>query len=125
MGPADVYGGRHIRVNANDARVWIASSFRVFLIKTGIEKAGSINRLAREMGYRSRIHPGWSVRQILVGEQPFPYERLLRLSDYIGYPIEDVLKYRTEPQRVTHQNTNDALLKHGLWCYHVARMRLR
>ncbi len=125
MGPADIYGGRHISAHTNDARVWIASSFRVFLIKTGIEKAGSINRLAREMGYRSRIHPGWSVRQILVGEQPFPYDRLMKLSDYIGYPIEDVLKYRTEPQRVTPQNTNDALMKHGLWCYHVARMRLR
>ncbi len=103
----------------------MASTFRVELIKNGIEKAGSINRLAREMGYRSRIHPGWSVRQILVGEQPFPYEKLVKLSDFVGFPIEDILRYRTEPDRVTLENTNDALKKYGLWCYHVQRIRLR
>ena len=101
------------------------STFRVELIGNGIEKAGSINRLAREMGYRSRIHPGWSVRQILVGEQPFPYEKLLKLSDFLGFPIEDVLRYRTEPERVTAGNTNEALRRYGLWCYHIAKMRLR
>jgi hypothetical protein len=106
-------------------RIWLDSGFRVELIRMGIEKAGSINRLAREMGYRSRIHPGWSVRQILVGEQPFPFERLIKLSDYIGFPIEDVLRYRTEPQRVTLNNTNEALRRNGLWCYHLVRMRIR
>jgi hypothetical protein len=126
MSSGEGYGSRYgSRAHNADTRIWIASAFRVQFIKTGIEKAGSINRLAREMGYRSRIHPGWSVRQILVGEQPFPYERLLKLSDYVGYPIEEVLRYRTEPQRVTVQNTNDALARHGLWCYHIARMRLR
>jgi hypothetical protein len=126
MSSGDGYGSSlGNRAHNADTRIWIASSFRVPFIKTGIEKAGSINRLAREMGYRSRIHPGWSVRQILVGEQPFPYERLLKLSDYVGYPIEEVLRYRTEPQRITVQNTNDALMRNGLWCYHIARMRLR
>jgi hypothetical protein len=125
MSPDNNYYGRAARHRVEDERVWLNSSFRVELIKMGIEKAGSINRLARELGYRSRIHPGWSIRQILVGEQPFPFERLVRLSDYIGFPIEDVLRYRTEPERVTLNNTNDALLKHGLWCYHVVRMRLR
>jgi hypothetical protein len=116
---------RYPRNQADDGRVWLNSSFRVELIKLGIDKAGSINRLARELGYRSRIHPGWSIRQILVGEQPFPFERLLKLSDYVGYPIEEVLRYKTEPERITLNNTNEALKKHDLWCYHVMRMRLR
>ena len=111
--------------NVDEKRVWLASSFRVEFIKMGIEKAGSMNRLARELGYRSRIHPGWSIRQILVGEQPFPYERLLKMSDFVGYPIEDVLKFRTQPARITVESTNEALRKNGLWCYHIARMRLR
>ncbi len=119
------YFGRPFRAYNTDKRVWLASAFRVELIKNGIEKAGSINRLARELGYRSKIHPGWSVRQILVGEQPFPYEKLVKLSDYIGFPIEDVLMYRTEPERVTVDGTNDALRKYGLWCYHIQRLRLR
>ena len=67
----------------NEEKVWLASSFRVMLIKMGIEKAGSINQLGRELGYRSRVHPGWSVRQILVGKQPFPFERLKAFSDYL------------------------------------------
>jgi hypothetical protein len=124
MNTDNAYVPRSLRHN-NERRVWLTSSFRVEFIKIGIEKAGSINRLARELGYRSRIHPGWSIRQILVGEQPFPYERLLKMSDFVGYPIEEVLKYRTEPNRVTVENTNEALRKNGLWCYHIARMRLR
>jgi hypothetical protein len=119
------YFGRPFKAYNTDKRVWLASTFRVELIKSGIEKAGSINRLARELGYRSRIHPGWSVRQILVGEQPFPYEKLVKLSDYVGFPIEDVLRYRTEPERVTVGSTNEALRKYGLWCYHIQRIRLR
>lgn len=117
--------GRPFKAYNADKRVWLASAFRVELIKAGIEKAGSINRLAREIGYRSRIHPGWSVRQILVGAQPFPYEKLLKLSDYLGYPIEEVLRHRTEPDRITVESTNEALRKYGLWCYHIQKIRLR
>ena len=124
MTSGNAYVPRSFR-STDEKRVWLASSFRVEFIKMGIDKAGSMNRLARELGYRSRIHPGWSIRQILVGEQPFPYERLLKMSDFVGYPIEEVLKFRTEPYRVTVENTNEALRKNGLWCYHVARMRLR
>ena len=119
------YFGRPFKAYNTDKRIWLVSAFRVELIKNGIEKAGSINRLVREIGYRSRIHPGWSIRQILVGEQPFPYEKLVKLSDYVGFPIEDVLRYRTEPERVTVGGTNEALRKYGLWCYHVQRLRLR
>ncbi len=125
MSSDSVYYGRPIKAYNTDKRVWLVSTFRVELIKNGIEKAGSINRLARELGYRSRIHPGWSVRQILVGEQPFPYEKLVKLSDYVGFPLEEILRYRTEPQRVTADNTNEALRKYGLWCYHIPRLRLR
>ena len=124
MNTGNTYVPRCLRNNAG-RRVWLTSSFRVEFIKMGIEKAGSINRLARELGYRSRIHPGWSIRQILVGEQPFPYERLLKMTDFVGYPMDEVLRHRTEPARVTVDNTNEALRKNGLWCYHVARMRLR
>lgn len=124
MNTDNTYVPRRLRNNAG-RRVWLTSSFRVEFIKMGIEKAGSINSLARELGYRSRIHPGWSIRQILVGEQPFPYERLLKMTDFIGYPMDEVLRHRTEPARVTVDNTNEALRKNGLWCYHVARMRLR
>ena len=120
-----VYYGRALKAHNTDKRVWLVSTFRVELIKNGIEKAGSINRLARELGYRSRIHPGWSVRQILVGEQPFPFEKLVKLSDYVGFPLEEVLRYRTEPERVTADSTNEALRKYGLWCYHIPRVRLR
>jgi len=119
------YFGRPFKAYNTDKRVWLVSAFRVELIKNGIDKAGSINRLARELGYRSRIHPGWSIRQILVGEQPFPYEKLVKLSDYVGFPIEDVLRYRTESERVTVSGTNEALRKYGLWCYHIQRLRLR
>ncbi len=125
MGSDHWYYGRSMRGHNADKRVWLESTFRVEFIKSGIEKAGSINRLARELGYRSRIHPGWSVRQILVGEQPFPFEKLLKLSDFLGYQIEDVLVHRTEPERITVNGTNEALMKYGLWCYHIAKMRIR
>ncbi|MCJ7489768.1 MAG: hypothetical protein MUO87_06460 [Thermoplasmata archaeon] len=124
MNTDNTYVPKRLR-NSAGRRVWLTSSFRVEFIKMGIEKAGSINRLARELGYRSRIHPGWSIRQILVGEQPFPYERLLKMTDFVGYPMDEVLRHRTEPARVTVDNTNAALRANGLWCYHVARMRLR
>jgi len=117
--------GRAFRDQDSVDRIWLASSFRVELIKKGIDKAGSINKLGRELGYRSRIHPGWSIRQILVGAQPFPIERLVKLSDYVGFPVDEVLRFRTEPRRITVENTNEALRTHGLWCYHVARIRLR
>lgn len=125
MSLENAHFGRAFRDHDSEDRIWLNSTFRVELIKKGIDKAGSINKLGRELGYRSRIHPGWSIRQILVGEQPFPFERLVKLSDYVGYPVDEVLKYRTEPRRVTVENTNEALRIHGLWCYHVARLRLR
>ncbi|QLH75108.1 MAG: hypothetical protein HPY73_06425 [Methanomassiliicoccales archaeon] len=98
-------------------KIWLNSSFRVMLINKGLEKAGSLNGLGRELGYRSRVHPGWSVLQILLGNQAFPAERLKRLAEYIGYPYEEILEHQTHPKRITPENTRDALMRYNLWCY--------
>lgn len=98
----------------DEDKIWISSTFRVMLIKMGIEKAGSINQLGRELGYRSRVHPGWSVRQILVGKQPFPMERLRAFSDYLNYPLDDILRHQTNQHAVTIDSTRRALESCGM-----------
>lgn len=98
-------------------RVWLSSSFRVQLIKMGIEKAGSVNELGRRMGYRSRVHPGWGVVQIMQGKQAFPLSRLRLLSDFLNYPMEEILQYATQPNRVTPESTKSALVMYGLRGY--------
>ncbi|MBI0582698.1 MAG: hypothetical protein ISF22_00570 [Methanomassiliicoccus sp.] len=107
--PSHFHRGAHI-----DERVWLSSAFRVMLIKRGIDKAGSINQLGRTLGYRSRVHPGWSVRQILVGKQPFPLERLRALSEFLEYPLEDIMRHRTQPRAVTIDSTRRALETYGM-----------
>jgi hypothetical protein len=113
---SDIRFALHRNVLPND-RVWLKSGFRVLLIKKGIEKAGSINKLGRELGYRSKVHPGWSVRQILLGKQAFPYDRLDVLAKYLGYSMDDVLRYQAKPERVTVESTRKALRMYGLWHY--------
>jgi hypothetical protein len=108
--------GRNV-IQSDPSKVWLASSYRVMLIKEGIEKAGSINKLGRELGYRSRVHPGWSIRQILLGNQPFPTDRLRKLAEYLNRPIDDVLQHQTRPAAVTLESTRNALYKYGLGCY--------
>jgi len=98
-------------------RVWIQSAFRVQLIKMGIEKAGSVNELGRRMGYRSRVHPGWGVVQIMQGKQAFPILRLKLLSEFLEYPMEDIMKHATQPSRVTPESTRSALTMYGLSGY--------
>jgi hypothetical protein len=98
-------------------KVWLSSSFRVPLIKEGIEKAGSINKLGRVLGYRSRVHPGWSIRQILIGKQAFPFERLKKLSEFLDYPIDDIMKHLSEERRITPESTSRALQECGLHYY--------
>jgi hypothetical protein len=98
-------------------RVWLSSSYRVMLIKEGIDKAGSINKLGRELGYRSRVHPGWSIRQILLGYQPFPTDRLRKLANFLGTPIDDILQHQARHGAVTPESTRDALIQYGLMCY--------
>jgi hypothetical protein len=99
------------------SKIWLNSSFRVRLIKAGIDKAGSINKLGRELGYRSRVHPGWSIRQILVGKQAFPFERLKRLADFLEYPLDDIMTQRAEERQVTPESTRRALREWGLTYY--------
>jgi hypothetical protein len=99
------------------AKIWLKSSFRVELMKLGLDKAGSLNGLGRELGYRSRVHPGWSVLQIMLGRQAFPADRLKRLAEYVGYPYEEIVRHQINPCRITPENTRDALMKYNLWCY--------
>lgn len=99
------------------AKIWLKSGFRVELIQLGLKKAGSLNGLGRELGYRSRVHPGWSVLQIMLGRQAFPADRLKRLADYVEYPFEEIVQHQTHPRQITPQNTRDALMKYNLWCY--------
>jgi hypothetical protein len=114
----EINGSNHVhRVAYTDDRVWLTSSFRVMLIKQGIEKAGSVNQLGRELGYRSRVHPGWSVRQILVGKQPFPLERLKAFSHYLDYPLENIMRHRTQHKGVTIEGTRRALETYGMLYY--------
>ena len=98
-------------------RVWLISSFRVRIIKQGIDKAGSINKLGRELGYRSRVHPGWSIRQILMGKQAFPLERLKKLANYLEYPLEEIMEHQASERRVTLASTRKALQECGLYLY--------
>jgi len=98
-------------------KVWLNSSFRVMIIGKGLDKAGSLNGLARALGYRSKVHPGWSVLQILLGKQAFPVERLKRLSEFVDYPYEEMMEHKTSPRKITPENTRDALMRNNLWCY--------
>jgi len=98
-------------------KIWISSSYRVQLIKMGIEKAGSVNELGRQMGYRSRVHPGWSVVQIMQGKQAFPWPRLKKLVDFLEYDMEEVLKHTTPHERVTIEGTKSALMMCGMSGY--------
>ena len=98
-------------------KIWLTSGFRAMIIAIGIEKAGSLNELGRQMGYRSRVHPGWSVVQILLGRQAFPTDRLKRLSAYINYPYDDMLKHQTRPRAITPEGTREALREYNLTCY--------
>jgi hypothetical protein len=98
-------------------KIWLNSRFRAKIIATGIEKAGSLNELGRQMGYRSRVHPGWSVVQILLGRQAFPTDRLKRLGAYINYPFDEMLKHQTRPRAITPEGTKEALRENNLTCY--------
>ncbi len=98
-------------------RVWLSSGFRVHLLKMGIEKAGSVNELGRRMGYRSRVHPGWGVVQIMQGKQAFPLSRLKLLAEFLEYPLDEILQNVTHPNRVTPESTRSALATYGLSGY--------
>lgn len=98
-------------------KVWLESTFRVFVIKKGIERAGSINRLGRELGYRSRVHPGWNIRQILLGYRPLSYERLAMLANYIEYPVSELLRHQVQKELITVKSTEVALRQNDFWIY--------
>lgn len=106
-----------VRKSLKHEKIWINSTFRVQLIKMGLDKAGSVNELGRKMGYRSRVHPGWGVVQIMQGKQAFPISRLKLLSDFLEYPLDDILQHATQPARVTPESTKSALVMFGLSGY--------
>jgi hypothetical protein len=103
--------------NRTPKSIWIAPEMRARIIKEGIDKAGSLNALGRVLDYRSRNHPGWSVQQILIGEQAFPLERLERLADFIEIPLEEILKFQVTPEYINPLNTRIALKQYGMLCY--------
>ncbi len=107
--------GTHIQPAPD--RVWLKPDVTAHIIKQGIEKSGSLNDLGRVMGYRSRTHPGWSVRQILVGRQPFPRARLELLLAFIEMPVDEILKEQVNPRTISLESTGRALRENGLWCY--------
>ena len=98
-------------------KIWLASDYRVKIIKDGLKKAGSLNKLARVMGYTARIHPGWTVRQILIGNQPFPVDRLKKLLEFLDIPFDEAIKYRVDRRLITIITTTTALKEHGMLCY--------
>jgi hypothetical protein len=98
-------------------KVWLAAHFRIRIISEGIERADGINRLARIIGYRSRIHPAWPLRQILVGKQPFPMERLQKLSEFTGHEMSEVLKHEVPTARLANENSGPALKTYGFGAY--------
>ncbi len=100
-------------------KIWLLARFRIGLIREGIEKADGINRLARVIGYRSRIHPAWPLRQILVGRQPFPYDRLEKLADFLHYDMKEILNYEVTSQRVANEQNSTALKSNGFTMYAV------
>ena len=111
-------GFRFGRKERDPDKIWLTSGYRVALIKEGIDKAGSINKLGRELGYRSRVHPGWSIRQILLGYQAFPIDRLRALAEFLQTPLDEILEHKTRPKAVTPESTRDALRQHGMWGYY-------
>jgi len=103
-----------LRPRAEGDGVWLESGYRAALIKRGLDKAKSMNQLGRELGYRSRVHPGWSVRQILLGQQPFPLERLEALAGYVDEPLQEALGHRVARASITKSSTEKALKDAGL-----------
>ena len=91
------------------------SSFRVGIKSDGIYKAGGLNRLARVIGYKSRIHPAWPLRQILVGKQPFPIERLTKLAEFINHEMPDILRHEVPSARLANENNEIALKRYGFF----------
>ena len=98
-------------------KVWITSAFRVQIFKRALEIAGSMNALGRMLGYRSRTHPGWSVRQMLFGFQPIPMDKLECLAEIVSIPVEEILQYQVPKEAITIEGTNKALREYGLLCY--------
>lgn len=94
-------------------KIWLSAPFRVSIIREGIEKAEGINRLARILGYRSRIHPAWPLRQILAGRQPFPFERLQRLASFLGYDMTYILRHAVSSAKMANDNVATALSLNG------------
>ncbi len=106
-----------VEVMTKTRRVWLSAPFRIRIISEGIEKADGINRLARIIGYKSRIHPAWPLRQIVIGKQPFPFERLMKLAGFTGYDPADVLKHEVPTARVANEFNEIALKRYGFIAY--------
>lgn len=96
-------------------KVWLDAETRVAIIRQGLDITGSINQLGRSLGYRSRTHPGWGIRQILLGRQAFPLERLEALLVMIDGDLDEVLTHQIKKDLINPENTQRELMKAQLW----------
>jgi hypothetical protein len=51
------------------------------------------------------------------GKQAFPLSRLRLLSEFLEYPLDDIMQHATHPARVTPESTKSALIMYGLSGY--------
>ena len=40
------------------------------------------------------------------------------MAEFLGLPIEEILRHQTKPKAVTIESTKDALMRNGLYCYY-------
>jgi len=76
----------------DDASIFLEEDLRKKLIESGIQKAGSMRRLGRIMGYVGNAS-NWSIKQILHGRQGIPLFRLRELCAFLGMSLSDIEKH--------------------------------
>jgi len=76
----------------DNASNFLDEDFGKKLIETGIQKAGSMHRLGRVMGYVGNA-PNWSIKLILHGKQGVPLFRLKKLCTFLSISLNEIEKH--------------------------------